>query len=260
MKITVVNWAQYQPRKDVTRSSWFRMEHALALSTKYLSLTQRDIMALVYIFSLCSEENRDSVEIQPIHAQIFARMTIDELRAAALNLQRNEIVLVEDTQPIRENHGAVTLRTDEQDGRTVHTDAREPLTLTPPDPKPKPEKKQELPELARLWNERATPELPRVTRCSDKRRKRILKAWKAEPERSFWEGVIDKVNASDFLTGKKPSKEHPDWKADFEFLLDDDKLTKILEGFYDNRGQVVSAPRKSAYAQQMEAQHGHDPK
>lgn len=118
MRITVQNWGEYQPRKDVKKSSWFRMEHAIALSTKYLSLSQQDLVALLYIFSLCSEENTDTIIVQGVHAKIFARMSEDQLRVSALKLQELGIVLVDVTGSDRPRNASGTLRTDEHNERT----------------------------------------------------------------------------------------------------------------------------------------------
>lgn len=118
MQITVVNWGEYQPRKDVKKSSWFRMEHAIALSTKYLALTQQDVMAIVYIFSLCSEENSETVTIAPQHVAIFGRMKEAELKASAIKLQQLGIVLVDDTPSDRARNVDVSLRTNEHNERT----------------------------------------------------------------------------------------------------------------------------------------------
>jgi hypothetical protein len=37
------------------------------------------------------------------------------------------------------------------------------------------------------------------------------------------------VQHNDWLTGRSPSRSHPDWKADLEFLLTDRGLKAVLE-------------------------------
>ena len=67
-----------------------------------------------------------------------------------------------------------------------------------------------------------------------KGRERLIKArWtgSVEPFRL----VFSRAEQSDFLTGRKPSRDHPGWKADLEFILREDVWVKISEGKYDNR-------------------------
>lgn len=45
--------------------------------------------------------------------------------------------------------------------------------------------------------------------------------------------LFDAAQASPFLRGEKPSKDHPNWKADFEFVTRDESMAKIMEGAYD---------------------------
>jgi hypothetical protein len=50
--------------------------------------------------------------------------------------------------------------------------------------------------------------------------------------------LFQRVEASDFLTGKVK-----DWRADFDWVLNPEHLTKILEGSYDNRAAASSKGR-----------------
>ena len=48
--------------------------------------------------------------------------------------------------------------------------------------------------------------------------------------------LLDKILASDFLVGKKPSQGHSNFKADFDWLIKNDtNYIKILEGKYDQK-------------------------
>ena len=47
--------------------------------------------------------------------------------------------------------------------------------------------------------------------------------------------IAAKVAASDFLSGKKPSKDKRDWKATFDWVIkDSENWVKVFEGKYDN--------------------------
>ena len=101
------------------------------------------------------------------------------------------------------------------------------------DRRPAEEVEEALPELAQIWNQFADPCLPRVRSCGLKRKRKIQLAWKRKPARNFWVDLIKLVNESDFLSGRVK-----DWRADFEFILSDENVDKILDGKYANRGQA----------------------
>lgn len=100
------------------------------------------------------------------------------------------------------------------------------------------------------------PSLSKVLSLTAKRRRLIKARWKGsvEPFRL----VFSRAEQSEFLSGRKPSKDHPGWAADLEFILKEDHWAKIIEGYYNNRGApaIQSAPVKipRAFASLMEAQ------
>lgn len=47
--------------------------------------------------------------------------------------------------------------------------------------------------------------------------------------------ILTKILESDFLSGRKPSKDHPNFRADLDFVIKNNtNYIKILEGKYDN--------------------------
>lgn len=134
LKITVLKWDEYQPRKDVKKSSWFRMEHAIMLSTKHLGLTGGDILGLLYILSLCSEENSKTVQIVPEHVAIFSRIGEGAFLGVVEKLVSVGLVRAENTSTLREKHAHVSLRTNERDERTNEEKTYSGLVDAPPDP------------------------------------------------------------------------------------------------------------------------------
>lgn len=78
--------------------------------------------------------------------------------------------------------------------------------------------------------------LPRVTRLSDKRRKAI----RARLRKYGLDDIVTcfkKAEASDFLKGAN----NRNWSADFDWLMCDSNMAKVLDGKYDGaRGQPVS--------------------
>lgn len=81
-----------------------------------------------------------------------------------------------------------------------------------------------------------------MSKLTEKRKKAVKKALPYLDEKGF-EGLFEKVARSDFLMGKTGS-----WKADFDWLLKPDNLTRVLEGRYDNvEAPVMPSPRREPW-------------
>jgi len=94
-------------------------------------------------------------------------------------------------------------------------------------------------ELAEVWNETAPPECPRVRELSEKRRARARQRLRENPEPEFWRAAIETMHHRPFLRGRGPRG----WRADFDWLLQPDSATRVLEGCYaDEAPEAV--PRK----------------
>lgn len=92
--------------------------------------------------------------------------------------------------------------------------------------------------IADLWNE-VCVSLPRLKTLSDNRRKKIkcrLDEFKAETEEQMLEAarsLFERVQASDFLTGRQPNK--TGWTATFDWIFENgSNWIKVQEGNYDN--------------------------
>lgn len=85
-------------------------------------------------------------------------------------------------------------------------------------------------DLAGLWNELAHPNLPRVRILPDKRKNHVRARMKEYPHEEFWRGLFARINRSPLLTGQRG-----DWKCDFDWVMNPNNLTKIIEGNYDKR-------------------------
>lgn len=77
---------------------------------------------------------------------------------------------------------------------------------------------------------------PKVKVLSDVRKKAI-KARLNYYSMEDLEEAFRKAEASDFLKGKNERN----WQADFDWIMKDRNLTKILEGKYDNRKTIVES-------------------
>lgn len=76
---------------------------------------------------------------------------------------------------------------------------------------------------------------PRVQVLSAKRKQAIKARLCTYTEEQIKE-VFTKAEASDFLKGKN----NRNWRADFDWLMNDTNMAKVLDGKYDNRKQSTS--------------------
>lgn len=75
------------------------------------------------------------------------------------------------------------------------------------------------------------PELPRVAKLTDKRKKQIkARFFESDKTQSldWWQGFFENVRTSQFLLGVN----NRGWKADIDFLTTESKFIKICEGGY----------------------------
>jgi hypothetical protein len=77
------------------------------------------------------------------------------------------------------------------------------------------------------------PSLPSVKKVTDKRKKAIKALLKAYSMDEITE-AFQKAERSDFCKGRGGKG----WIADFDFLVNQNNLAKVLEGKYDNRAKV----------------------
>jgi hypothetical protein len=82
-------------------------------------------------------------------------------------------------------------------------------------------------DIKRHWNE----SLAVSHTLTEARRNKIKTRWKDATFRERWQEAIDRISASDFCRGLNDRG----WKADLDWFLHTDTLTKVLEGKYDNR-------------------------
>ena len=102
-----------------------------------------------------------------------------------------------------------------------------------------------LKEIVELYNSTCT-NLPKVQELTDKRKQAIRLRWNKYATRKDKQGVelgmrvfeelFTKANDSDLLSGRIPDNRgfKKQWRADFDWLLKEDKFIKTLEGGYDN--------------------------
>ena len=86
-------------------------------------------------------------------------------------------------------------------------------------------------EIVDLYNDTCVS-LPTLVKLTDSRKRQIKARLKNNSFDDF-KKVFEKAEASDFLKGLKNSDDR-DWKANFDWLMKENNMIKVLEGNYDN--------------------------
>lgn len=86
------------------------------------------------------------------------------------------------------------------------------------------------------WNALAEQTgLPAVQNRSDKRRSALKARLTEAGGLEGWRMALAKIRGSPFLLGRQNGKDHPNWRADFDFIVTPRQFTKLMEGGYDQR-------------------------
>ena len=94
--------------------------------------------------------------------------------------------------------------------------------------------------IVEMWNT-TCPSLPAVMEIKGERQRRTKQLFELVDGYGGLETFFKRVEASDFLAGRNPSKTHPNWRANYDFITKRATVVQILEGTHDNRGASVPA-------------------
>lgn len=176
IKIKVLDWEKFNPRKDIKSSSWFRLENNFFTNPKFFKLSHEQ--KLVWLFILCQASQKQSHEILicPDLTSALVRIDAEEVAYTILRLaELNQIEILEDSRDADVTHPYVRkklatrsgyLRTDGRTDGTNETRRTDELSCSeqksPPhpvqinDPKPKPKKAAAPTEGSEVWSAYST--------------------------------------------------------------------------------------------------------
>ena len=86
------------------------------------------------------------------------------------------------------------------------------------------------------FNDMLSPGVPKLISMSQSRRDKVKAIVKEYGKEAIMQ-VFDKIQKSDFLMGRV-RKPNDTWKCNFDFIFSKSGFIKILEGNYDNGGQI----------------------
>lgn len=101
-------------------------------------------------------------------------------------------------------------------------------------------------DIVHAYNEsiRNTPLKP-IMSMTDNRRDSLKARWQEPLFCDNYRRLFGKVRDSRFLNGQRPTEAHPNFKADFDWLIkNNENYVKVLEGKYDDQDHQPPAPHK----------------
>lgn len=216
--VEITNWASYNPRADRGGFAWFRMDNQFYLHMRQRKGASADATVLLaFLLAECSVANGKPFKFRPEYAAELLGRTEKRIREALEELESmGDCVLkpLEAATSLTDGRTDETDRTDEteRDGRTHVVSSSDSGVLL------------------EIWKEHRGG-LPDVREFSDRRRTNAARRWKEKPDKDFWVSVVQRLAASPFCNGGGSTG----WRADFDFLLQPETATKVLEGKYDER-------------------------
>jgi hypothetical protein len=217
--VTIANFKLYNPRDDVKRPSWFRLEHSLFEHPDFYEFNHTEKMVWIYLLCIASKKNTETFTISWAHAERIGGFKKKDFEGALLKLQQIQVILVHVTDALRARDGHVTsaIATNE---RTNDTNITDDIPTLKPD------------DLVSIWN-KTCKSLPKVERLTANRRLHAKTRIIEYPDPSYWLDIAQRIETSDFCKGVAQSSRG--WVATFDWFLQPDTHVKVLEGKYDDR-------------------------
>jgi hypothetical protein len=106
-------------------------------------------------------------------------------------------------------------------------------------------------EIADLYHD-LCPSLPRIRVLTDKRKQQIRARWKKYRDLEIFKELFRRAEESDFLSGRNGK-----WTScNFDWLMNENNMVKVLEGNYSNRDPTPSPARDYLTVEDIRRQRG----
>lgn len=243
MRIRIVSWEKFNPRKDVKHSSWLRLENNFFSNPKFYKCSTETKLVWIYLLCEASQKQSGEITICPDLISALTKISPSKIESALIDLMANDQIIdvtrmtrarnEDDTDAIGKL--SYTIPTDERTNERTNDSSQTGNQFDALNPQ----------ELARLWNYHKSQNQSAVKISSIKsgtpRHKHAKARIAEEPDRDYWIAVIKKIAASPFCNGSNDRG----WKAGFDFLVKPDKHHKAMEGDYDQHqaGGVIQYAR-----------------
>ena len=199
--------------KDVKKMTWFSFPCDLMTHPDFFHVTGDEFKMFMWVVSIAAKCNSESIRLDIEHACHNLRLDENVFRSMIKKLQGKQI-------DVGSGHEQAT--SGQELASTIQYNTLHNSTNTHTS------KLDEFPEYVQLWNLHCG-ELPKVQKVSAPRKRKVLQLQKFLPVED-WIAVVVKVAGNSFLSGKETS-----WRADFDWVIKEANLTKIVEGNYDRQ-------------------------
>ena len=208
--VKINNYNAYKGRNDVVYNSWFRCSNRLLEDPDFFDFTHEEILVWIYILSLASQKNTDTVCIKFAHAERVCRLKKSAVESAIKKLQAIQILPVDDTDTLRERNADDTF--------TCATEKTEKTEITPAAVSLTAESVMEI------WNANCAP-FPKIKQLNKKRRELIKKLLADFKEPQQFVQAVATARENRFNCGENDSK----WTANFDWFIREGKMLSLLE-------------------------------
>ena len=122
-EVEILGWKKFNPRSDVKRPSWFRMENGLFSDPQFFDFEAEELLAWVYLLAHASLKNGGVVYVNKRHVEMVGKIKWGSMESAIAKLEelqcvhstaRGRDVDVTDSPATNVTNG--TNRTNERDG------------------------------------------------------------------------------------------------------------------------------------------------
>jgi hypothetical protein len=220
--ITINNWTEFQPRKDLKELSWFRLETGIFDGQTYFKLKNDGLILFIFLLSLAAKKNNPVIDLDLEFVSEKIKFKKSEILSLLEILKEKQLV-----------HSSVQIRTDScLHNITNNTNITEQDNTQ--------QASDSLQIVVDLWN--SFSQLPKVKALTDSRKKKI-KSRLSEPAFDY-QKAIPMILESDFLLGRTGN-----WKASFDWFIENEtNYLKVLEGNYSKKsGQAKPSQGQNAF-------------
>jgi hypothetical protein len=94
ISIEIINWERFNPRKDLTSTSWFRFQNNFFENHEFYSMNHAEICFWIYLLSLASKKQSSTIIVNSDHANRIGRFTEKQIKSSIKKLVELQCIVV----------------------------------------------------------------------------------------------------------------------------------------------------------------------
>ena len=107
IRIQIKNWEKHNPRKDYKRPVWFAVDNRMIEDPKFYDFSGDEFRAWIYLLSQASQQNSDSPNVFPEHAERVCLIPKKAVQSAIVKLSEFQMLTNICTDSVREPNASV---------------------------------------------------------------------------------------------------------------------------------------------------------